>query len=113
MGCFQSSEAGLHDQSMMARGGVRAGSVGGADDAAAAMLGNNALSSKVELFVSCANLRKISGVHRTQSTTSHTQLSPNVWANHSFTGITLRQCSTCSASYSRTRCVELANCTCL
>jgi hypothetical protein len=59
MGCFQSSEAGLHDQSMMARGGVRAGSVGGADDAAAAMLGNNALSSKVELFVSCANLRNL------------------------------------------------------
>ena len=61
MGCFQSSEAGLHDQSKMARGGLglRAGSEGAGGDAAAAMLGNNALSSRVELFVSCAGLRNL------------------------------------------------------
>jgi hypothetical protein len=42
-----------------AQGGLRAGSVGGGADAAAAAIGGNALSSRVELFVSCAGLQNL------------------------------------------------------
>lgn len=59
MGCFQSTEASLHAQAKSAHGGLRSGSGQNGESAVAAMLGNNALSSSVELFISCSGLRNL------------------------------------------------------